>query len=194
MAAQAKKETAKAEEDKKAAEDNMVVLTEHIRKLEADLASAKESYAGVKALILNHAITQGAVEENEKKACEELEKEKTHSHSLCDDVERLKKVIQEKEEAILLLGKLIEDLWFKKTEVVRSFKKIEKDNTDLVGENTTLYEHVCGKCLFFMLVLLTYLFFGDSLSRWFLQSLRTICLERIPPPRLSRLHSRGRLR
>jgi hypothetical protein len=58
----------------------MVLLTEHTRKLETDLAAAKDSYTGVKALILDHAIAQGAMEENEKKAREELEKEKTRSH------------------------------------------------------------------------------------------------------------------
>ena len=47
-ASQAKQEASKAEEDKKAVEDNMVLLTEHIRKLEADLAASKESYVGGK--------------------------------------------------------------------------------------------------------------------------------------------------
>jgi hypothetical protein len=42
-------------------------------------------------------------------------------------------------------------------EVVRSFKKIEKDSTNLVGEN--LHEQIRGKRLFFTLVLSTYLFF-----------------------------------
>jgi len=116
----------------------MVLLTEHIRKLETDLATAKESYAGVKALLLDYASAKGVTEEKEKKAHEELEKEKTHSHALADDVDHLKKVLQEKEEAIILLGKLIEDLRVEKTEVARSVKEIEKENTDLVGENTTL--------------------------------------------------------
>ena len=92
------------------AEDNMVLLTKHIRKLDTDLAIARESYTGVKALIMDHAIAQGVAKENEKKAREELEKEKTRSRSLADDVDRLKKVLQDKEEAILLSRKLIEDL------------------------------------------------------------------------------------
>ena len=136
----------------------MVLLTEHIRKIETDLATAKVSYAAVKA--------QGVTEEKEKKANEELEKEKTRSHALADDVDHLKKVLQEKEEAIILSGNLIEDLRVEKTEVARSVKEIEKENTDLVGENTTLQESIRGECLFLTLVFPTHLFlvtnFGAS--------------------------------
>jgi hypothetical protein len=78
-------------------------------------------------------------------AHEDLEVERARSHSLSDDVDRLKKALREKEEAILGSGKLIEDLRVEKTELAYSFKKIERTNTDLVCENTTLEEKIHGK-------------------------------------------------
>ncbi|XP_021321306.1 putative uncharacterized protein DDB_G0271606 [Sorghum bicolor] len=39
---------------------------------------------------------------------------------------------------------MIEDLRVKKTELARSYKEIERANTDLVGENTTLEEKIHG--------------------------------------------------
>jgi hypothetical protein len=79
----------------------MVLLTEHIRKLEADLATSKDSYAGVKEELLSNAIARDAVERNERKTHEELEKEQTRSHSLSNDVVRLKGALREKEDTIL---------------------------------------------------------------------------------------------
>jgi hypothetical protein len=69
--------------------------------LEADLAAAKDNYAGVKTELLGHMIVQDAAEKNKRKARDELEKEKTHSHSLSNNVEHLKRVLQDKEDAIL---------------------------------------------------------------------------------------------
>jgi len=158
-AAQAKEEATKVEEDKKAADDNMVLLTEHIRKLMIDLATAKESYARIKAELLGHVVVQGAAEENEKKAREVLEQEKTRSHSLSDNVESLKKVIREKEDTIIQSGKLIVDLRVEKMEAVHWFKRIERDNTNLVGENMNLHEQIHDKRLSFRVVLSTYSFF-----------------------------------
>ena len=89
---------------------------------------------------------------------EGLEKERTCSQALADDVDWLKKVLQEKEEVIALLGKLIEDLWVVKIEMARFYKKIEKENTDLVGENMTLHEHIRVMCLLLILVFPTHLF------------------------------------
>jgi hypothetical protein len=89
-AAQAKQEASKAEEDKKAVDDNMVLLTKHVRKLEADLAASKESCAGVKDELFRCAIARDAAVRDEKKAHEDLEKEQTRSHSLFDDINRLK--------------------------------------------------------------------------------------------------------
>ena len=62
-----------------------------------------------------------------------------------DDIDRLKKALREKEDAILQSGKLIEDVRVDKTELARSYKKIERANTDLVGENMTLEEKIHGK-------------------------------------------------
>ena len=42
-------------------------------------------------------------------------------------------------------GKLIEDLRVEKTELARSYKMIEKFNTNLVSENTTLEEKIRGE-------------------------------------------------
>ena len=64
------------------AEDNIVLLTEHIKKLKANLAAAKDSYAEVKVELLGHAIVQDAMDNNERKAHEELAKEQTRSRSL----------------------------------------------------------------------------------------------------------------
>jgi chromosome segregation ATPase len=125
------------------------LLTEHIRNLKADLAVAKESYAGVKVELLDQAIAQGAMKENERKAREELEEEKARSRSLSTDVEDLKKALWEKEDAILQLRKLIEDLRVEKTEMASSYKEIKRANTDLVGENMSLEEKIHGKLLLF---------------------------------------------
>jgi hypothetical protein len=38
------------------AEDNMVLLTEHIGKLEVDRAATKDNYTGVKEELRSHAI------------------------------------------------------------------------------------------------------------------------------------------
>jgi hypothetical protein len=117
------------------------------------------------------------MEEAEKKAHEDLEAEQAHSRSLSDDVDRLKKALQEKEEAILQSGKLIEDLRVKMTELPRSYKEIKRANTDLVRENTTLEEKIRGKSFvplcFFCFCDATFLSL-ESLSQ-FLQGLRMIC-------------------
>jgi chromosome segregation ATPase len=123
--------------------------------VEAHLAAARDNYAGLKEELLKSAIARGAVEEAEKKAHEDLEKEQTRSRSLSDDVDRLKEALREKKDAIVQSGKLIEDLRDERTEMARSYKRIERANTDLVGENTSLKEKICGKlftplCLSFL--------------------------------------------
>jgi len=110
--------------------------------VESDLATARGNYAGLKEELLKSEFTQGTAEEAEKKAREDLEIEQARSHSLFNDVDCLKKALQEKEVAILQSGKLIEDLRVEKTELACSHKKIERANTDLVGENTTLEEKI----------------------------------------------------
>jgi hypothetical protein len=108
------------------------------------------------------------MEEAERKACEDLKVEQARSHGFFDDIDRLKKALREKQDAILQSGKLIEDLRVNKTELARSYKKIKRANTDLVGENTTLEEKIRGKSS----MLLCFLCFcgvsflsPDSLSR-----------------------------
>jgi len=67
-------------------------------------------------------------------------------------------VLLEKEGAVLQAGKMIEDLRVANTDLARSYKEIERANTDLVGENTTLEERIRGKCgLAFVFLLVTFL-------------------------------------
>jgi hypothetical protein len=101
--------------------------------VEADLATARENYAGLKVELLDSTIARDAMEKAEKKAREDLEKELTCSCSLFDDVDHLKEALREKEDVILQSRKLIEDLWVEKTEMARSYKRIKRANTDLVG-------------------------------------------------------------
>jgi len=98
-------------------------------------------------------LQKGVAQEEEKKAKEELKKERRCSHALANDVDRLKKILQEREGAITMLGKVIEDLRVKKTEMAHSFKKVEKANTDLIGKNTSLHECIHGECLSLVLSL-----------------------------------------
>ena len=115
------------------------------RLIESDLAAAQSSYAGLKEAHLKSEIARSTVEEDEKKAHEDLEAEQARSRGLSNDVDRLKKMLREKEETILQSGKMIEDLRVKKTELARSYKEIERANTDLFGENTALEEKIHGK-------------------------------------------------
>ena len=102
------------------------------RQVESDLAATRGNYARMKEELLNSEIVRGAMEEAEKKAYEDLEKEHACSCSLSDNVDRLRKALREKEEAILQSGKLIKDLSVEKIEMAHSYKRIERANTDLV--------------------------------------------------------------
>ena len=113
--------------------------------MELDLAATRSTYGRVKEALLTSEIARGAAEEAEKKAHEDLEAEQTRSRGLSNEVDRLKKMLREKEETILQSGKMIEDLRVKKTELARSYKEIERANTDLFGENTALEEKIHGK-------------------------------------------------
>jgi chromosome segregation ATPase len=99
----------------------------------------------VKEVLLMSEITRGAAEEAKKKAHEDLEAVQASSHRLSIDIDRLKKTLREKEEAILQLSKMIEDLRVKEMELAHSYKEIERANTNLVGENTALEEKIRGK-------------------------------------------------
>ena len=136
---------AKAREEAARYKDEAVELDRGKRLIESDLATARSSYAGLKVAHLKSEIAQSAAEEAEKKAREDLEVEQARSRGLSDDIDRIKRALREKEDAILQSGKLIEDLRVDKTELSCSYKKIEKANTDLVSENTTLEEKVRGK-------------------------------------------------
>jgi len=110
--------------------------------LKTDLASVRESFQRMKVECVNGEITRCATEEAKKKALEDLEVERTRSHSLSDDIDRLKRALLEKEGAITQAGKVIEDLCVTNTELVRSNKEIERANIKLVSENTALEESI----------------------------------------------------
>ena len=96
---------------------------------------------------MNGEIARSAAEEARKKALKDLEAERTRSHGLSDDVDRLKGELLEKNGAIAQAGKVIEDLRVANTELVRSNKEIERANTNLVGVNTALEESIRGTFL-----------------------------------------------
>ena len=93
-------------------------------------------------------IARSATEEAKKKALEDLEAERVRSRSLSDDVDRLKRVLLEKDGAVVQVGKAIEDLRVANTDLARSHKEIERANTDLVGQNTALVERIHGRLLY----------------------------------------------
>ena len=90
---------------------------------------------------------------------------------------------------------MIEDLRVEKTELARSFKKIERTNTDLVGENMTLEKKICGKSFMPLCFLSLYnaTFLSSNPLSLFLQCLKMICLLPRLTPRPRKLSSRGRL-
>ena len=65
-----------------------------------DLASAREAFQEMKMECVKGEIVRSAVEEAKKKALEDLEAEQARSRSLYDDIDRLKRVLLEKEGAI----------------------------------------------------------------------------------------------
>ena len=95
--------------------------------VELYLVAAQNAYRGIKEELLTSEIARGTVEEAEKKACEDLEAERISSRGLSDDVDHLKRMLREKEEAILQSGKMIEDLWVKNMDLARSYKEIDVD-------------------------------------------------------------------
>ena len=92
-------------------------------------------------------IARSAAEEAKKKALKDLEAEWVRSRSLSDDVDCLKRALLEKDRAITQVGKVIEDLRVANTDLARSYKGIERANTDLDGENTALEEKIHGMFL-----------------------------------------------
>jgi chromosome segregation ATPase len=145
LAVSAGEAAAKAWEEAARYKDKAIELDKGKRLVESDLAAARSAYGRVKEALLKSEIARGTIEEAKRKAHEDLEAERTRSRGLSNDIDRLKKALLEKEEAILGSGKLIEDLRVEKTELAHSFKKIERTNTDLVGENMALEERIRGK-------------------------------------------------
>ena len=115
--------------------------------LRADLASARESFQKMKTECVKGEIAWCAAEEAKKKAQQDLEAERTRSSGLSDEVNHLKRALLEKEGAMAQAGKVIEDLRVTNTDLVRSYKEIERANTNLVGENTALEERIRGMFL-----------------------------------------------
>ena len=115
--------------------------------LRADLASAREAYREMKEECVKSEIARSAVAEAGKKAQGDLEAERTRSHRLSDEVDRLKRALLEKEGAIAQAGKVIEDSRVANTDLAHSYKEIERANTDLVGENMALEEKIQGMFL-----------------------------------------------
>jgi len=154
-AAQLRERTALAEETASKArevaayyKDVTAELNKEKSLVKSDLASAREAYPELKVECAKSEIARSAVEEAGKKAREDLEAERLRSRSLSDDVDHLKKMLLEKEGSVLQAGKMIEDLWVANTDLARSYKEIERANTDLVGENTALEERIRGKFLY----------------------------------------------
>jgi len=128
--------------------------------IKADLASAREAYREMKGECVKSEIARSAAEEARKKALKDLEAERVCSRSLSDDVDRLKRALLEKEGAIAQAGKVIEDLRVANTDLARSYKEIERANTDLVGQNTALEERIRGKLLYTFILIFARCFFG----------------------------------
>jgi len=112
--------------------------------IKTDLDSLRESFQRMKVEYVNSEVARSATEEAKKKALEDLEAERARSHTLSDDIDRLKRALLEKEGAITQAGKAIEDLRIANTELACSNREVERANTNLVGENTALEESICG--------------------------------------------------
>jgi len=136
--------TSKAREEAPFYKDAATDLDKEKVLIKADLASAREAFQEMKVECVKGEIARSATEEAKKKALEDLEVERARSHSLSNDVDRLKRALLEKDGAIAQAGKVIEDLRVANTDLARSYKGIERANTDLVGENTTLDEKIHG--------------------------------------------------
>jgi chromosome segregation ATPase len=108
----------------------------------------------VKEECVKSEIARSATEEAGKKAQEDLEAERACSRGLSDEVNRLKRALLEKEGAISQAGKAIEDLRVANTDLARSYRGIERANTDLVGENMALQERIRGMFLYTFMFLL----------------------------------------
>jgi len=76
-------------------------LDKEKRLVESDLVAVQNAYHRIKEEHLKSEIARGATEEAGKKAHDDLEVERTRSRGLSDDVDRVKRMLREKEEALL---------------------------------------------------------------------------------------------
>jgi len=136
--------TSKAREEALSYKNAVADLDKEKGLLKTDLDSIRESFQRMKVECVNSEIARSAAEEAKTKALEDLEEERARSHSLSDDVDRLKRALQEKDGAIAQADKAIEDLRVANTELARSNREVERANTNLVGENTALEESIRG--------------------------------------------------
>jgi len=150
----AEETASKAREEAAFYKDAAAELDKEKSLVKADLASAREAYREVNEECMKSEIARSAAEEAGKKAHEDLEAERARSRGLSDDVDRLKRALLEKEGAISQAGKMIEDLRAANTDLAHSYRGIERANTDLVGDNTTLEERIRGRLLYTFVFLL----------------------------------------
>jgi len=146
--ASAEETASKAWEEAAFYKDAAAELDKEKNLLKADLASAREAYQELKEECVKSEIARSTAEEARKKALEELEAERARSRELSDDIDRLKRALLEKEGAISQASMVIEDLRVANTDLARSYREIERANTNLVGENTALEEKIRGKLFF----------------------------------------------
>jgi len=144
----------KAREEAAFYKDAATELDKEKSLVKSDLASAREAYQEAKEECVKSEIARSTAEEAGKKAHEDLEAERVHSRSFSDDVDRLKRTLLEKEGAVLQAGMMVEDLRAANTYLARSYKEIERANTDLVGENMALEERIRGKLPYIFVFLL----------------------------------------
>jgi len=137
----------KAQEEAKFYKDAAADLDKEKVLIKADLAASRGAFQEMKVECVKGEIAQSAAEEAKKKALDDLEAERARSRSLSDDVDRLKRALLEKDGAVAQAGKVIEDVRVANTDLARSYKGIERANTDLVGENTALEEKIRGMFL-----------------------------------------------
>jgi hypothetical protein len=150
----AEETASKAREEAAYYKDAVTELDKEMSLVKSELASAQEAYREIKEECVKSEIARSTAEEAGKKAREDLEAERARSRSLSDYVDRLKRALLEKEGAVLQASKMIEDLRAANTDLARSYKEIERANTDLVGENTALEEKICGRFLYTCVFLL----------------------------------------
>jgi len=144
----AEETASKAQEEAAHYKDAAAELDKEKSLVKSELASARQVYREIKEECVKSKIARSAAEEAGKKAHEDLEAERACSRGLSDDVDCLKRGLLEKEGAISQAGKVIEDLRVANTDLARSYRGIERANTDLVGGNMALEERIRGRLLY----------------------------------------------